>query len=68
MVTRKILDELFAEFGLFGADVGSGAMYGADGAYGEEIVEEERSASVDPARFTDADVERFMAAVYRNQS
>lgn len=65
MVTRKILDELFAEFGLFGADVGFGATHGTDGA---EMVEEEMSASVEPARFTDADVERFMAAVYRNQS
>lgn len=62
MVTRKVLDELFAEFGLFGADVGAGATGGV------EMMEEEMSASVDPARFTDADVERFMAAVYRNQS
>ena len=63
MVTRKVLDELFAEFGLFGgADLGAGATGGV------EMMEEEMSASVDPARFTDADVERFMAAVYRNQS
>ena len=63
MVTRKILDELFAEFGLFG-----GADFGAGAVDDVGTMEEERSASVDPARFTDADVERFMAAVYRNQS
>lgn len=58
MVTRKILDELFAEFGLFGAE----AMDDADMLAGGDLT------GVDPSRITAAEVERFMAAVYRNQS
>lgn len=66
MVTRKILDELFAEFGLFGAD--DGADCGAEAMDDADMLAGGDLTGVDPSRITAAEVERFMAAVYRNQS